>query len=48
VVLTPHLGASTNEAQINVSIEIAEAVRNFLTAGDLSNAVNKDSVRLER
>lgn len=45
VVLTPHLGASTSEAQLNVSIEIAEAVRNFLTAGDLSNAVNKDRVR---
>lgn len=45
VVLTPHLGASTAEAQLNVSVEIAEAVRNFLTSGDLSNAVNKDRVR---
>lgn len=35
VVLTPHLGASTAEAQHNVAIEIAEAVRAALTDGDL-------------
>jgi D-3-phosphoglycerate dehydrogenase len=40
VVLTPHLGASTVEAQQNVAIEIAEAVRAALTDGDLSRAVN--------
>ena len=40
VVLTPHLGASTAEAQHNVAIEIAEAVRAALTDGDLSRAVN--------
>ncbi len=40
VVMTPHLGASTAEAQQNVAIEIAEAVRNCLANGDLANAVN--------
>jgi D-3-phosphoglycerate dehydrogenase len=40
VVLTPHLGASTAEAQQNVALEIAEAVRAALTDGDLSRAVN--------
>ncbi|MGQ0647283.1 MAG: hydroxyacid dehydrogenase [Gemmatimonadaceae bacterium] len=40
VVMTPHLGASTAEAQQNVAIEIAEAVRAALVDGDLSNAVN--------
>lgn len=45
VVLTPHLGASTNEAQLNVAVEICEAVRNFLTTGDTSNAVNTEHVR---
>ena len=40
VVLTPHLGASTAEAQQNVAIEIAEAVRAALVDGDLSRAVN--------
>jgi D-3-phosphoglycerate dehydrogenase len=41
VVMTPHLGASTAEAQQNVAIEIAEAVRNCLANGDLANAVNR-------
>jgi D-3-phosphoglycerate dehydrogenase len=40
VVLTPHLGASTAEAQQNVAVEIAEAVRAALIEGDLSRAVN--------
>jgi D-3-phosphoglycerate dehydrogenase len=44
VVLTPHLGASTAEAQHNVAIEIAEAVRAALTEGDLSRAVNAPAV----
>jgi D-3-phosphoglycerate dehydrogenase / 2-oxoglutarate reductase len=40
VVLTPHLGASTDEAQLNVAIEIAESVRAALLEGDFSHAVN--------
>ena len=40
VVLTPHLGASTREAQLNVAVEIAVAVRAALVDGDLSRAVN--------
>jgi D-3-phosphoglycerate dehydrogenase len=44
VVLTPHLGASTAEAQQNVAIEIAEAVRSALLDGDLSRAVNAPAV----
>ncbi len=40
VVLTPHLGASTAEAQQNVAIEIAEAVRAALLDNDVSRAVN--------
>jgi D-3-phosphoglycerate dehydrogenase len=40
VVLTPHLGASTAEAQVNVAVEIAEAVRGALIDGDVSRAVN--------
>jgi D-3-phosphoglycerate dehydrogenase / 2-oxoglutarate reductase len=44
VVLTPHLGASTEEAQQNVAIEIAEAVRDALLHGDLSRAVNAPAV----
>lgn len=44
VVLTPHLGASTAEAQHSVAIEIAGAVRAALAEGDLSRAVNAPSL----
>jgi D-3-phosphoglycerate dehydrogenase / 2-oxoglutarate reductase len=40
VILTPHLGASTKEAQTRVALEIAEAVRDALLKGDLRSAVN--------
>ena len=40
VILTPHLAASTAEAQERVSIEICGAVRDALLAGDLSFAIN--------
>ena len=40
IILTPHLGASTREAQTRVAAEIAEAVRDALLAGDLRSAVN--------
>jgi D-3-phosphoglycerate dehydrogenase len=40
VVLAPHLGASTEEAQTNVAIEVAEIVRDALLTGFVKNAVN--------
>ena len=40
VVCTPHLGASTEEAQEKVSVEIAEQIVAFLTRGEARNAVN--------
>lgn len=40
LVLTPHLGASTNEAQVGVATEVAEKIRNLLTTGDVSEAIN--------
>ena len=43
-VVTPHLGASTSEAQINVAIEIAEAVRDALLGKGIRNAANFPSV----
>jgi D-3-phosphoglycerate dehydrogenase len=39
-VFTPHLGASTAEAQENVGIEVAQQVRDFLVTGEIRNAVN--------
>jgi D-3-phosphoglycerate dehydrogenase / 2-oxoglutarate reductase len=44
VVLTPHLGAATIEAQQNVAVEIGEAVRGALLDGDFSSAVNAPAV----
>ncbi len=44
VVLTPHLGASTAEAQENVGIEIAQAIRAALLEGEIRNAVNMPNV----
>ncbi len=38
--MTPHLGASTEEAQENVGIEVAEAITDFLLNGAVRNAVN--------
>ncbi|MBI4324011.1 MAG: phosphoglycerate dehydrogenase [Chloroflexi bacterium] len=40
VVMTPHLGASTEEAQDNVGIEVAEAITDYLLHGTVRNAVN--------
>jgi D-3-phosphoglycerate dehydrogenase len=44
IVFTPHLGASTAEAQESVGIEIAEAIRAALLDGTINNAVNAPSV----
>jgi len=44
IVLTPHLGASTVEAQENVAREIAEAVRDALLHDDFSRAVNAPAI----
>lgn len=40
VVLTPHLGASTEEAQVNVAIDVANTVRDYLLGRGVKNAVN--------
>ncbi len=47
VVATPHLGAATGEAQLNVAIAVAEQVRDFLVDGVIGNAVNVASVSAE-
>lgn len=44
VIATPHLGAATDEAQINVAIAIADQVVNFLSQGVIQNAVNFPSL----
>jgi D-3-phosphoglycerate dehydrogenase len=44
VVATPHLGAATDEAQVQVSIDIAQQVADFLINGTISSAVNIPAV----
>ena len=47
VVTTPHLGASTREAQENVALQIAEQMADFLLLGAVTNALNMPSVSAE-
>jgi D-3-phosphoglycerate dehydrogenase len=47
VIATPHLGASTSEAQVNVAVGIAEQVTKFLLRGEVESAVNMPSVSRE-
>jgi D-3-phosphoglycerate dehydrogenase len=46
-VATPHLGASTSEAQENVALEIAEQMADLLLTGAVANAVNMPSLSAE-
>ncbi len=48
VVCTPHLGASTKEAQENVAIAVAEQVADYLVGGIIRNAVNFPSIPPEQ
>src|SRR3954454_23052389 len=47
LVATPHLGASTTEAQVNVAIQVAEQISEFLTRGGVTNALNMPSLSAE-
>lgn len=44
---TPHLGASTTEAQVNVAIQVAEQMADFLLTGGVTNALNMPSLSAE-
>jgi D-3-phosphoglycerate dehydrogenase len=47
IVVTPHLGASTAEAQENVAVQVAEQISDYLTTGAVSNALNMPSISAE-
>ncbi len=47
VVCTPHLGASTSEAQENVALQVAEQMSDYLIRGAISNAINFPSITAE-
>ena len=44
---TPHLGASTDEAQVNVAIQVAEQLSDYLLSGGVTNALNMPSLSAE-
>lgn len=46
VILTPHIGGSTEEAQLNIGMEVAESFRRYLKIGSSSGAVNFPNVDL--
>ena len=47
VICTPHLGASTTEAQENVALQVAEQMSDYLMTGAISNAINFPSISAE-
>jgi D-3-phosphoglycerate dehydrogenase len=47
LIATPHLGASTNEAQENVALQVAEQIADYLVDGAVTNALNMPSVTAE-
>ena len=47
IIATPHLGASTSEAQENVAIQVAEQMADYLLTGAVTNAINMPSVTAE-
>ena len=44
---TPHLGASTSEAQENVALQVAEQIADYLLSGAVTNALNTPSITAE-
>ncbi|HEY1706997.1 MAG TPA: phosphoglycerate dehydrogenase [Rhizomicrobium sp.] len=47
VVATPHLGASTSEAQENVALQVAEQISDYLLTGAITNALNMPSINAQ-
>ena len=47
VICTPHLGASTTEAQVNVALQVAEQMADYLMNGAVTNALNMPSISAE-
>lgn len=48
IVITPHLGASTEEAQVQVSLEVAEQIGMYTNDGVLKNAINVPNISLDQ
>ena len=48
VVCVPHLGASTNESEVNCAIMAAQQIRNFFENGNIKNSVNFPAAEMDR
>ncbi|MDZ7588416.1 MAG: phosphoglycerate dehydrogenase [Parasphingorhabdus sp.] len=48
LICTPHLGASTSEAQVNVALQVAEQMADYLVNGGVTNALNMPSLSAEQ
>jgi len=46
VILTPHIGGSTEEAQLNIGLEVSQSLKKFINNGNTSGSVNFPSVDL--
>jgi len=46
-ICTPHLGASTSEAQVNVALQVADQLSDYLLTGGVTNALNMPSLSAE-
>ena len=44
IITTPHLGASTKEAQLNVAVDVAQEIYNYLSGVPFKNAINMPSL----
>jgi D-3-phosphoglycerate dehydrogenase len=47
LICTPHLGASTSEAQVNVALQVAEQMADYLLTGGVTNSLNMPSITAE-
>lgn len=48
VVALPHLGASTEEAEVNCAVMVADQIKDYLENGNITNSVNLPDIRLAR
>ena len=48
VIALPHLGASTEEAEINCAVMVADQIKDYLENGNITNSVNLPNIKLKR
>lgn len=48
VIALPHLGASTEEAEVNCAVMVADQIKDYLENGNITNSVNLPNIKLKR